>query len=99
MNDQAKAIVAHITLIGWVISLVLNLSNKGSLTSFYLRQYLGLMILGILISLLAALVPIIGLLGILVLAAWVYSLVGAISNKEYQIPLVGSYFQQWFKGL
>lgn len=99
MNDQAKAVVAHLTLIGWVISLILNQSSKERLTSFYLRQYLGLMLTGLAVSLVASLIPILGLLGILVLIAWLYSLFGALFNKEYEIPLVGSYFQTWFKGL
>ncbi len=34
MSDQTKAVVAHLTLIGWVISLVMNQSSKGQLTSF-----------------------------------------------------------------
>ncbi len=57
------------------------------------------MLSGIAISLVASLIPILGLLGILVLIAWLYSLFGALFNKEYEIPLVGPYFQQWFKGL
>jgi len=36
---------------------------------------------------------------ILVLVAWIISLVGAISDKETEIPYIGSYFQDWFKGL
>ena len=47
MDDKTKSIVAHLTLIGWVIALVMNQSDKGPNTSFYLRQMLGLVVLGL----------------------------------------------------
>ena len=51
MNDQTKAIVAHITIIGWLISLFMNQSeNRTPLTSFYLRQLLGLFLAGLILS-------------------------------------------------
>ena len=45
MDDKTKSIVAHLTLIGWVIALILNQQDKGPNTSYYLRQNLGLMVL------------------------------------------------------
>jgi uncharacterized membrane protein len=27
---------------------------------------------------------------------WVYGFVGALSNKEQSVPVVGPYFQKWF---
>lgn len=96
MDGKTKAIVAHITLIGWVIALVLNQNDqKDELASFYIRQTLGLLILGIL-----AIIPVIGL--IIWLASfilWIISLVGAISGEPKEIPLLGKYFQEWFKAI
>lgn len=93
MTDQIKAIIAHITPIGWIIALVLNLESKDPLTRFYLRQNLGIY----LISVLSGLVPIIGwAIGIVALVLWIISLIGAIQQTEAETPLVGKYFQDWF---
>ena len=96
MDGKTKAIVAHITLIGWVIALVLNQNDqKDELASFYIRQTLGLLIFGIL-----AVIPVVGL--IIWLASfilWIISLIGAIGGEPKEVPLLGKYFQEWFKAL
>jgi len=101
MDDKTKSIVAHLTLIGWLIALVMNQSDKGANTSFYLRQNIGLYIIGIAGSVLGMLtINLIGTIitiGILVL--WVLSLVGALSGEQKPSPVVGDMFQQWFKGI
>ncbi len=102
MDAKTKAIVAHITLIGWIIALVVNSSNKEELSSFYIRQMLGLIVLGFGLGILSF-IPIIGLiasiasLGVIVL--WVISLIGAASGEERSLPVVGEYFQEWFASL
>jgi len=101
MDDKTKSIVAHITLIGWVIALVMNQSDKGENTSFYLRQNLGLYIIAIVGSVLGMFtISIIGtIISIAVLVLWVLSLLGALSGEKKTTPVVGDMFQQWFKGL
>jgi len=100
MDDKTKSIVAHITLIGWVIALVMNQSDKGENTSFYLRQCLGLYILLIIGSVLSMFLSIIGLIVYIAVAVlWVLSLLGALSGEKKISPVVGDMFQQWFKGL
>ena len=101
MNGKAKAIIAHITLIGWIIALILNMNDKDEFASYYIRQYLGIMIIGVLGN--AALNMVNGTLamvwGVIMLVAWLLSLIGAITDKKNETPVVGSYFQDWFKGL
>lgn len=101
MDDKTKSIVAHITLIGWVIALVMNQSDKGPNTSFYLRQNLGLMIVAIAGSVLGMLtVSIIStIISVAVLVLWILSLLGSISGEQKPVPVVGDMFQQWFKGI
>ncbi len=96
MNSQLKAIITHITLIGWIVALILNNSDKDELTSFYLRQTLGIYLLGLLGSLIPALRVVIG---IIVLVLWIISLIGAIRQEQKEVPVVGGYFQDWFKGI
>ncbi len=96
MDGKTKAIVAHITLIGWIIALVLNSQEKDEFASFYIRQVLGIFLLGIVISF----IPVINLIGwVIVMILWILSLVGAASGEEKVIPIIGEYFQEWFHGL
>jgi uncharacterized membrane protein len=101
MDDKTKSIVAHITLIGWIIALVMNQSDKGPNTSFYLRQNLGLMILAIAGSILGIIIyPLIStIVGIAVLILWILSLLGSFSGEQKLTPVVGDMFQSWFKGI
>jgi uncharacterized membrane protein len=95
-DGKNVAIIAHITLIGWIIALVMNNNDKNELASFYIRQMLGLMIIGILLSF----IPIVGwVLNLGILAFWIISLLGAFEGKEKLIPLLGIQFQDWFKSL
>lgn len=96
MSPQAKSIVAHITLIGWIIALIVNNNEKDELTNFYLRQVLGLYLLGIVGSFIPGIRFVIG---VVVLIFWIMSLIGAIQQQKQETPLLGTYFQQWFKGL
>ncbi len=97
MDDKTKGIVAHITLIGWIVALVLNQGeNKGELASFYIRQMLGLVIL----SFVLGFIPLLNLVAwIVLLVLWVMSLIGAINGEKKLTPIVGEYFQDWFKAL
>lgn len=101
MDDKTKSIVAHITLIGWIIALVMNQSDKGENTSFYIRQTLGIWLVAVAGSVLGMLIAnIIGTISfILVLVLWILSLVGSLSGEQKPVPVVGEMFQQWFKGV
>ena len=102
MDDKTKSIVAHLTIIGWVIALVMNQTEKGPNTSYYLRQMLGFMIMAIIGSLIFSFirVPFVGLIwSILMLILWVLSLMGALSGQQKPLPVVGEMFQQVFKGI
>ena len=103
MDAKTKAIVAHITLIGWIIALVMNNNEKDELTSFYIRQMLGLMIIS-LASVIIGYIPIVGgILSMVVsigsIVLWILSLIGAASGEEKPLPIVGEYFQNMFASL
>ncbi|WP_047548411.1 YtxH domain-containing protein [Psychroserpens sp. Hel_I_66] len=94
-DGKNVAIIAHFTLIGWIIALVMNSSNKTEFGSFYIRQYLGFMLLSLL-----CVIPFVGLLvAIVLLVAWVMSLVSALGGKMAPSFLLGKQFQEWFKGI
>ena len=93
-DGKNVAIIAHITLIGWIIALIMNSNNKNEFASFYIRQMLGLMIVAFLLYF----VPMLGWflnLGMIVL--WIISLMGAFEGQKKLVPILGEYFQDWFK--
>ena len=97
-KDQSKlvAILSYITLIGWVIALILNMQKKTELGSFHIRQALLIMIAGIILWW----IPVVGwLLNIVVFIFWIMGLVYAIQGQKKEVPVIGKYAQQWFKGL
>lgn len=96
MDGKTKAIVAHITYVGWIIALVINSNEKDEITSYYIRQLLGIYLFSIVISF----IPLINVIGwILALVFWIMSLVGAVNGEMKETPVIGKYFQDWFKGI
>ncbi len=95
MDGKTKAIVAHITWVGWLIALIINSSEKDEIASFYIRQLLGIYLFSFL-----AVIPNLGwIIGIIVLVFWILSLIGSINGEMKETPVVGKYFQDWFKGI
>lgn len=90
------AIVSHITIVGWVIALILNQSNRSEFSSFYIRQTLGLF----LIVAVGTWIPIIKwIVGPVCLVLLIVSLIGAINKKKEPTPFIGHFFQMIFAGL
>lgn len=96
MDGKTKAIVAHITWIGWLIALIINSNQRDEITSFYIRQLLGIYLFTLVISI----VPVINIIGWIVgIIFWILSLIGAVNGEMKETPVVGKYFQDWFKGI
>ena len=96
-DGKNVAIIAHITIIGWVIALVMNNGEKKSeFASFYIRQMLGLGICSLILSF----IPVIGwIISLVFIVLWVMSLIGALGGDKKLTPILGQYFQDWFKSL
>ncbi|MBO6607721.1 YtxH domain-containing protein [Psychroserpens sp.] len=94
-DGKNVAVIAHLTLIGWIIALVMNSSNKTEFGSFYIRQYLGFLLLGLL-----TIIPFLGfVVALLLLVAWIMSLISALGGKMQPSWLLGKQFQEWFKSI
>ena len=90
------ALIAHLTLIGWIIAFVMNNNTKSEFGSFYIRQVLGLGLCGLVLSF----IPLRGWLGSLgIFVLWIMSLIGALNGEKKLTPVLGEYFQDWFKSL
>ncbi len=95
MDGKTKAIIAHIPWIGWLIALIINSTQKDEIASFYIKQTLGLYLVSMFWW-----IPLIGwFLGILMFIFWILSLIGAVNGEMKETPIVGRYFQDWFKGM
>jgi uncharacterized membrane protein len=102
-QDKTVAIVAHFTLIGWIVALVMHGSNKTSLGAYFIRQMLGLIICQIAVVILLF-IPFLGWIlypvcGIALFVFWLMSLINAINGVEKPVPLIGEKFNEWFKGV
>ena len=103
MDAKGKAIISHILIIGWIIAIVLNSSKNEEYASYYLRQNLGLIILGIALRILVV-IPILGHVlsvigGILLFVGWLMSLIWSIQGEMKPVPWLGEQFQSWFRGI
>ena len=95
-DGKNVAIVAHLTIIGWIIALVMNNDKNNDFAAFYIRQMLGIMIIAVLITW----IPFFGWLAAIILFVfWIMSLISAIGGEKKEIPVLGSYFQDWFKSI
>lgn len=95
-SGKTVAIISHITFIGWIVAIVMNSSNKTELGSYYIRQTLGIWLLAIVLSW----IPIVGCFAFIIcLVLVVMSVINAANEKMVPTPLLGDYFQDWFKSL
>jgi uncharacterized membrane protein len=103
-EDKTTAIVAYITLIGFIAAVVMHSSKKTALGSYHLRQSLGLMLTSIamiFVGMVLVFVPVLGWiadlalwLGIMVL--WFMGLMTAIRGEQKPLPVIGQHFEKWF---
>jgi uncharacterized membrane protein len=85
------AVISYFTLIGWVVAMVIYDKHQSAFASFHLRQSLGLIITGAILSL----IPLVGwMLNFAVIIAWAIGLYSAIQGQEYKVPLLGNFYQE-----
>ncbi|MEY3239576.1 MAG: hypothetical protein RIR11_1014 [Bacteroidota bacterium] len=105
-SDDGKmvAILAYLTIIGFIIALVLHMGDKkSSLGGYHLAQVLGLICMGVIVVILS-IIPILGWLigivvGILMLINWIVGLINAIGEQEKPMPIFGKLFDRTFRSL
>jgi uncharacterized membrane protein len=102
-EDSTVAILAYITIIGFIVAIVIHGSKKTALGSYHLRQSLGLIITSFVGGFVLAMVPVVGWvllpffwLAILVLA--VMGIIAAAGGHQKPLPVLGGKYQEWFSG-
>ncbi len=104
MNGKNIAIVSYLTIVGWIIALVShnNSLQKEPIASFHLRQSLGIILTGLVLT---AFPPFLGIgfasgiTGALVFVLWVLGFISAVQGEEKEVPVIGNLYQDWFKGI
>ncbi|WP_268036553.1 DUF4870 domain-containing protein [Algoriphagus sp. PAP.12] len=102
-RQENLALVSYLTLIGLLVALILNQEKKDHLTSFHIRQSLGIGLTG-LASGFAGLLPYIGWLisfsgFFFCIFLWIKGLINAIQRKQIPVPVLGKSYQQLFESL
>lgn len=106
MNDINKgkttAIVAYILLVGALIAMSMNADEKNKFASFHIRQGLGLSITFVAVGLIISnfstphiVIP----FWIFISILWSFGIITAIKGETKEIPLVGKFYQKFFKSL
>lgn len=103
-EDKTVAIIAYLTLIGFIVAIVMHSNKKTKLGAYHLRQVLGFFLTGMAVGFCAipvALIPILGMLALLavwlgMLVLWVLGLISAINGQMKPMPVVGPLYQKWF---
>lgn len=99
-EGKTTAIVSYFTIVGALIAITMNMEPKHEYARFHTRQAFGLHILflGIALFLSYAFSPYAwyGLYAFYIVM-WIYGFLGALSNKKQAVPVLGPYFQKWFR--
>jgi uncharacterized membrane protein len=99
-EDKTTAIIAYLTLIGFIAAVIIHGNKKTRIGAYHLRQSLGIMLTGFAVGL-CWIVPFIGWIAgfigwILILVLWIMGLIGAINGQQKPVPLLGEHYQKWF---
>lgn len=101
-EGKTNAIVSYITIIGTLIAILMNNEKKNPFASFHNRQALGI---NLMFYILAYFVGYFNNWGVssafyvFSFVLWIYGFIGAVQGEQKIVPLVGNYFQDWFKNL
>lgn len=99
-EDKTVAIVAYLTLIGFIAAIIIHSNKKTKLGAYHLRQMLGFILSSFAVIVLLV-IPIIGwilipVFYIFMLVCWIMGLVAAVNGQMKPMPLVGPLYQKWF---
>lgn len=101
-EGKIAAITSYVLVVGVLIAMSMNSESKNSFASFHIRQALGISLtfisLGLIISNFDSLM-ISAPMWISVSVLWSYGIFSAINGTTKPLPLLGNYFQKWFKSI
>ncbi len=106
-EDKTVAIIAYLTLLGFIAAAIIHSNKKTKLGAYPLRQMLGFILTGIVVwpcAVILMVIPILGclvwpcvvLFGLAMFLFWILGLVAAINGEMKPMPMVGPLYQKWF---
>lgn len=106
-EDKTVAIVAYITLIGFIAAIIIHTNKKTQLGAYHLRQMLGFFLTTVALGFcvfIGAFIPILNMLifvcywisMVVLFVFWIMGLIAAIQGQMKPMPLVGPLYQKWF---
>jgi uncharacterized membrane protein len=106
-EDKTVAIIAYLTLIGFIAAAIIHSSKKTRLGAYHLRQRLGFIVTEIVVvpcAIILMLIPFVGclvwpcvmLFSLAMFVFWILGLVAAINGEMKPMPIIGPLYQQWF---
>jgi len=101
-EGKSTAITAYILVVGALIAMSMNAEHKNAYASFHIRQAMGLSILFVAIgySISGFGDPMITYpFWIFMAVLWSYGIITAIKGETTPVPLLGNFFQKFFKKL
>lgn len=102
MNNKSLSILSYITLIGWLIAYFTGKDQANDLLKYHLRQSLGLLIAGLLLSIglniLMAITSLysLGYLSLVVLVLLIIGAINAANEVKKPLPVIGKMFENKF---
>jgi uncharacterized membrane protein len=103
---KTVAIIAYITLIGFIAAAIIHSGKKTKLGAYHLRQRLGFILTEIVVgpcALILMCIPFVGclvwpcvmLFSLAMFVFWILGLVAAINGEMKPMPVVGPLYQKW----
>lgn len=101
-QGKTTAIIGYITIIGTIIAIFMNMETKNPFAGFHIRQAFGIHLSFYVLAYFVGYADswiVSSAFFIFFFVLWAYGLVGALQNEMKTIPILGEYFQKWFKNL
>jgi len=96
-SDDVLAVVAYLTIIGWLIAFLLNREKNNALVRYHEKQALMVNLVWLVVSFIVWF-PIIGqLLWLAVLVLAIIGLINALNKKQVPVPIIGKLAEEHFK--
>lgn len=104
ITKQGKniAIISYLTIVGTLISLFMNMDEKSTFASFHIRQTLGLYLSYFALAYLIGYFDSLMVSGSFFLAyfiLWLFGFIGVLQSEQREVPILGSFFQSFFKNI
>ncbi len=99
-EGKTIAIISYLTIFGAIIGIILNSDKKNDFAAFHNRQGLGISLLAMIFGYVVGIFDswmISSSFYICFFILWIYGFIGALSNEKREVPLVGKFFQEFFK--